>query len=104
MGNKRETPQRRKREEILELERRRGSIVGIHGVVGEIVVLYESGKVVVGPGTARPLKEDGKQKRLHRRFRLLPRRSILERRRGRDRCQLWGQYHCEKLLDEPNER
>jgi hypothetical protein len=80
VGNKREAPQRRKREEILEVERSRESAVGIHAAAGVIVVLYESGKVVVGAGTARPLKEDGKQKRLHRRFRHLPRRRVLESR------------------------
>jgi hypothetical protein len=86
------------------MERWRGSTVDIHAAVGMIVVLYESGKVVVGAGAARPLKEDGKQKRLHRRFRHLPRRSLLESRRGRDRCRLWGQNQREKLLDEQNER
>jgi hypothetical protein len=81
VGNKREAPQRRKREEeILELGRRRWSTVGIHAAVGAIVVLYESGDAIVGAETARPLKEDGKQKRLHRRFRHLPRRRILESR------------------------
>jgi hypothetical protein len=65
---------------MLEMERCRGSTVGIHAAVGVIVVSYESGKVVVGAGTARPLKEDGKQKRPHLRFHHLPRRSILESR------------------------
>jgi hypothetical protein len=80
VGNKREAPRRRKREEeeILEMGRYQGSTVGIHAAVGVIVVLHESGMVVVRAVTARPLGEDGKQKRLHRRFRHLPRRSILQ--------------------------
>jgi hypothetical protein len=82
------------------MERWRGSTVGIHAGVGVIVVLYESGKA----GAAQQLKEDGKQKRLHRRFRHLPRRSFLESRRSRDRCRLWDQNQREKLLDEQNER
>ena len=109
MGNKREGPQRRKREEgILEMENCRRSTVGIHAAVGVIVVLYESGNVVVGvgmgAGAAQPLKEDGKQKRLHRHFRHLPRPSVLQSKRGRDRCQLWGPNPHETLSDEQNER
>lgn len=80
MGNKREGPQRRKREdsEILEMRRSRRSTVSIHAAVDVIMVLNGSGKKVVGAGTARPLEEDEKQKRLHRRFLHLPRRSIRE--------------------------
>ena len=62
------------------MERWWGSIVGIHAAVSVIAVLYERGKVVVGAGAARPLKEDGKQKRLHHHFHHLPRRSVLESR------------------------
>lgn len=79
-----------------------GSTVGFHVVVGVIAVLYGGGKTTVGAGTARPLEEDEKQKRLHRRFLHLLRRSILER--GRDRFRLWDQNQGEKLLDEQNER
>ncbi len=50
------------------------------GGVGVIVALYESWKVAVGAGTALPLEEDGKQKRLHLSFRHLPRGSIVESR------------------------
>jgi len=57
-----------------------GSTVGIHPAVGVIVVLYETEKMVVRAGTAQPLEEDGKQKRLRRHFRHLRRRSNLESR------------------------
>ena len=81
MGNKREGPQRTKREgeEMLEMGCWWGSIVGIHAAVGVMVVLYESGKVVEGAEAAR-LEGDEKQKRLHRHFRHLPRRSKFESR------------------------
>jgi hypothetical protein len=111
VGDKREDPQWRKMEGegMLEMRRWRESTVGIRvavGVVAAVVVLYV--KVVVEAGTARPLTEEGKQRHLHRHFRRLPQGSSLESRyiedHGRDRYQLWGQRHGEKLLDEENEK
>ena len=79
MGGKREALQKRKKEgEILEIGHWRGSgIRAAMGVVVGMVVLHENWKVVAGAGTARLLEEEGKQKRLHRRFRHLPRGRVL---------------------------
>ena len=93
---------------MLEMRRRRGGTVGIHVavVVGAIVMLH--GKVIVEVGTARPLTEEEKQRRLHRHFRHLPRGSTVERKciedRGRDRRQWWDQGRGERLLDEETEK
>jgi hypothetical protein len=89
---------------MLEMRRWRGGTVGIRVavVVGAIVMLH--GQVVVEVGTARPLTEEEKQRRLHRHFRHLPQGSTLERMciedRGRGRCQWWD----ERLLDEETEK
>jgi hypothetical protein len=97
-------------EERLEIRirDRRGSTVSIRVavVVGAIVMLH--GQVVVEAGTARPLTEEEKQRRLHRHFRHLPQESTVESMciedRGRDRYQWRNQRHCERLLDEENEK
>jgi hypothetical protein len=62
-------------EGMLEMGRWRGSAVGIHVAVvaGAAVLLYR--KVVLEVRAARPLTEEGKQRRLRRHFRHLPQHS-----------------------------